>query len=52
MYNKTYDATEEYFREQIYKSNVEYIKEFNAEGHSWTLGVNICLPLSSVSFSD
>jgi cathepsin L len=31
---------EEYFREHIYNSNVEYIHSFNQEGHSWTLGVN------------
>ena len=43
LYGKSYATeVEEKLREHIYKSNLQYIKEFNAEGHSWTLGVNEC----------
>jgi len=41
LYGKSYATeVEATLREHIYKSNLQYIKEFNAEGHSWTLGVN------------
>ena len=44
LYGKSYETEiEEKLREHIYKSNLQYIKEFNAEGHSWTLGVNECV---------
>jgi cathepsin L len=41
LYSKVYETeTEEQLRREIYASNVQYIKEHNAEKHSYTLGVN------------
>jgi len=51
-YGKTYATeTEDYFREQIYHSNVDYIKEHNKQGFSWTLGVNEFADLTHSEFA-
>ena len=40
-YKRNYLSADEYeFRRQIFKKNFEYITKFNAEGHTWWLGVN------------
>jgi C1A family cysteine protease len=40
-YGKLYKSMDEYLmRSEIFKSNVKFINEHNAEGHSYTLGIN------------
>ncbi len=40
QYRKNYSVVEEKLRAFIYQSNIELIEAHNAEGHSYTLGVN------------
>jgi cathepsin L len=52
LYGKVYsNDQEEYFREMIYHSNVDYIKEHNKQGLSWTLGVNEFADLAHSEFA-
>jgi len=51
QYNKVYASEmEAYFRENIYRSNVDKIKSHNAEKHSYSLGVNEFADLLSSEF--
>ena len=38
-YNRSYGVEEE-LRKKIWANNMLYVKEFNAEGHSYTLAAN------------
>ena len=40
IHNRTYVGVEEMMREKIFDDNLQYITDFNAEGHSFKLGVN------------
>lgn len=40
-FNRNYVSVEEYeFRQRIFEDNLNYIKNFNSQGKSWTLGIN------------
>ena len=50
-FNKVYASeTEEYFREQIYNQNIQYIDEENAKGNTYELGVNQFADLLNVEY--
>jgi cathepsin L len=51
LYNKAYTSDmEEYFREHIYKSNLDIIRAHNAEEYSYKLGVNEYADMLSSEF--
>jgi cathepsin L len=51
QYSKVYEsAADEHYRRMIYHNNVEYINQFNKEGHSYKLGVNEFADLLNVEF--
>jgi len=41
VHKRNYNSVEEYeFRRNIFMNNLDYIEEFNSQGHTWWLGVN------------
>lgn len=50
LHGKTYAPTERDFRESVYMNNVKKIVRHNAEGHSWTMGVNKFADLTAEEF--
>lgn len=45
-HGKHYDPQEYFLRLHYFKENYEYIKNFNKEGNTWTLGLNFLADLS------
>ena len=40
-YKRNYSTMDEYeFRKHVFKENLQFINSFNAQGHSWFLGIN------------
>jgi C1A family cysteine protease len=51
VFNKKYESTSELFKRfNIFKDNVEFIQQHNAENHTYTLGVNEFTDLSHEEF--
>jgi len=51
VFSKEYSATEHDARRAVYEKNVKAIEAHNAEGYSWTLGVNQFSDLTSDEFA-
>jgi Papain family cysteine protease/Cathepsin propeptide inhibitor domain (I29) len=51
-HNKTYSTAEEHaHRYEIFKSNADFVKRHNSEGHSYTVGINQFADLTLEEFS-
>jgi len=50
LHGKTYAPTERDYRESVYMNNVKKIVRHNADGHSWTMGVNKFADLTAEEF--
>jgi len=50
-FDKTYDAAEREIRREVFRANLRYIREENAKGHSYTLGITEFADMSSDEFA-
>jgi cathepsin L len=48
--HKVYDPTEILYRFRIFQQNVDFVEQFNLEGHSFTVGLNMFADLSNSEF--
>ena len=51
IHKRTYVGVEEVMREKIFDDNLQRIAEFNAEDHSYKMGVNQFTDLVSILFA-
>jgi len=50
-FNKQYDAAEFFYRFNVFRTALKTIREHNAKGESWTMGVNQFADMTSEEFS-
>ncbi|KAI6649633.1 Cathepsin L [Oopsacas minuta] len=50
IHNRTYVGEEERMRKLIFEDNLRFIEEFNAQGHSYTVGVNRFADMTNLEY--